>query len=150
MSCYPGNEIYVVFLDALCLNSMKYMILDWNWRDQKLRRMVDIPEVFYKHLYILYSVYSLLLLVVLKSWSVRFSFCKAVFSGKGAQRCSHWLRSLYSEVSKLPPEREFFLCCCKSQLWLLWLCCEFPLFMLNECSTCPQEVPSLGELCTES
>lgn len=149
MSCYPGSDIYVAFLDALCLNSMKYMILDWNWRDQKLRRMVDIPEVLYKHLYMLYSVYSLLLLVVLRSCSVRFSFCKAVFSGKGAQRTSYWL-SLYSQVSKLSPEREFFLCCCKSQMWLLWLCCRFPLFMLNECSTCPQEVPSVGGLCTES
>lgn len=43
---------YVAFLDGLCLNSTKYMILDWNWRDQKLRRMMDIPEVLYKHLYI--------------------------------------------------------------------------------------------------
>ena len=24
---------------------LKYVILDWTWRDQKLRRMIDIPEV---------------------------------------------------------------------------------------------------------
>lgn len=89
MSYYLGSEINVAFLDALCLNSTKYMILDWNWRDQKLRRMMDIPEVLYKHLYMLYSVYSLLLLVVLRLWSVKFSFCKAVFSGKGTQRSSY-------------------------------------------------------------
>lgn len=58
MSRYLGSKIYVAFLDGLCLNATKYMVLDWNWRDQKLRRMMDIPEVLYKHLYILYSVYS--------------------------------------------------------------------------------------------
>lgn len=125
MSYYLGSEINVAFLDALCLNSTKYMILDWNWRDQKLRRMMDIPEVLYKHLYMLHSVYSLLLLAVLRSWSVKFSFCKGIFGGKGTQRSSHWLRSLSSQVSKLSPEKEFFRYCCKSQLWLLWLCCGF-------------------------
>ncbi|KAF4793789.1 cms1 ribosomal small subunit [Turdus rufiventris] len=43
----PGRVKALVEQDALCLNSMKYMILDWNWRDQKLRRMVDIPEIDY-------------------------------------------------------------------------------------------------------
>ncbi|NWV21820.1 CMS1 protein, partial [Origma solitaria] len=46
----PGRVKALVEQDALCLNSTKYMILDWNWRDQKLRRMMDIPEVLYKHL----------------------------------------------------------------------------------------------------
>ncbi|NXU63663.1 CMS1 protein, partial [Horornis vulcanius] len=41
----PGRVKALVEQDALCLNSTKYMILDWNWRDQKLRRMMDIPEV---------------------------------------------------------------------------------------------------------
>uniref|UniRef100_A0A8C5U3D6 Cms1 ribosomal small subunit homolog n=1 Tax=Malurus cyaneus samueli TaxID=2593467 RepID=A0A8C5U3D6_9PASS len=81
----PGRVKALVEQDALCLTSTKYMILDWNWRDQKLRRMMDIPEVLYKHLYILYSVYSLLFFLVLSSWSVR-SFCKAVFSGLQTQR----------------------------------------------------------------
>lgn len=60
MSYYLSSKIYIVFLDGLCLNSTKYIILDWNWRDQKLRRMMDIPEVLYKHLYVLYSEYSVL------------------------------------------------------------------------------------------
>ncbi|KAM7131247.1 protein CMSS1 isoform 6-T6 [Ciconia maguari] len=41
----PGRVKALVEQDGLCLNSTKYMILDWNWRDQKLRRMMDIPEV---------------------------------------------------------------------------------------------------------
>ncbi|XP_037989363.1 protein CMSS1 isoform X2 [Motacilla alba alba] len=41
----PGRVKALVEQDALCLNSTKYMILDWNWRDQKLRRMMDIPEI---------------------------------------------------------------------------------------------------------
>ncbi|NXO21316.1 CMS1 protein, partial [Cisticola juncidis] len=41
----PGRVKALVEQDALCLNSTKYLILDWNWRDQKLRRMMDIPEV---------------------------------------------------------------------------------------------------------
>lgn len=32
-------------LDGLNLEALKYVVLDWNWRDQKLRRMSDIPEV---------------------------------------------------------------------------------------------------------
>uniref|UniRef100_A0A8B9YZ94 Cms1 ribosomal small subunit homolog n=1 Tax=Buteo japonicus TaxID=224669 RepID=A0A8B9YZ94_9AVES len=54
----PGRVKALVEQDGLCLNATKYMVLDWNWRDQKLRRMMDIPEVLYKHLYILYSIYS--------------------------------------------------------------------------------------------
>lgn len=30
---------------GLNLNPLKFLVFDWNWRDQKLRRMVDIPEV---------------------------------------------------------------------------------------------------------
>ncbi|NXG46679.1 CMS1 protein, partial [Psilopogon haemacephalus] len=71
----PGRVKALVEQDGLCLNSTKYMILDWNWRDQKLRRMMDIPEVLYKHLYLLYSLFSLLLILVPRSWSVRFYFC---------------------------------------------------------------------------
>ncbi|XP_032534457.1 protein CMSS1 isoform X7 [Chiroxiphia lanceolata] len=41
----PGRVKALVEQDGLCLNSTKYMILDWNWRDQKLRRMMDIPEI---------------------------------------------------------------------------------------------------------
>ncbi|XP_041319890.1 protein CMSS1 isoform X4 [Pyrgilauda ruficollis] len=41
----PGRVKALVEQDALCLNSTKYLILDWNWRDQKLRRMMDIPEI---------------------------------------------------------------------------------------------------------
>ncbi|NXX89031.1 CMS1 protein, partial [Centropus bengalensis] len=70
----PGRIKALVEQDGLCLNSTKYMILDWNWRDQKLRRMMDIPEVLYEHLYILYSVYSLFFILVPRSWSVRV-FC---------------------------------------------------------------------------
>lgn len=31
--------------DGLNLNPLKFLVFDWNWRDQKLRRMMDIPEV---------------------------------------------------------------------------------------------------------
>ncbi|XP_071506863.1 protein CMSS1-like [Diadema antillarum] len=30
---------------AVTLDDTKYVILDWNWRDAKLRRFVDIPEL---------------------------------------------------------------------------------------------------------
>ncbi|XP_027536883.1 protein CMSS1 isoform X4 [Neopelma chrysocephalum] len=41
----PGRVKALVEQDGLCFNSTRYMILDWNWRDQKLRRMMDIPEI---------------------------------------------------------------------------------------------------------
>ncbi|XP_074974687.1 protein CMSS1 isoform X4 [Caretta caretta] len=41
----PGRIKALVEQDGLSLNSLKYLILDWNWRDQKLRRMIDIPEI---------------------------------------------------------------------------------------------------------
>ncbi|CAN2390038.1 U3-containing 90S pre-ribosomal complex subunit, partial [Pristimantis euphronides] len=41
----PARIKALIEQDGLGLQSLKYLILDWNWRDQKLRRMVDIPEV---------------------------------------------------------------------------------------------------------
>ncbi|XP_066455271.1 protein CMSS1 isoform X2 [Eleutherodactylus coqui] len=41
----PGRIKALIEQDGLSLQSLKYLILDWNWRDQKLRRMADIPEV---------------------------------------------------------------------------------------------------------
>uniref|UniRef100_A0A8C3B5X5 Cms1 ribosomal small subunit homolog n=1 Tax=Cairina moschata TaxID=8855 RepID=A0A8C3B5X5_CAIMO len=86
----PGRIKALVEQDGLCLNSTKYMILDWNWRDQKLRRMMDIPEVLYKHLCILYSLYSVLLILVPGSWLVRIYFCKDNFSGLETQISQHF------------------------------------------------------------
>ncbi|KAH0624997.1 hypothetical protein JD844_032987 [Phrynosoma platyrhinos] len=41
----PGRIRALIEQDGLSLKSLKYLILDWNWRDQKLRRLIDIPEV---------------------------------------------------------------------------------------------------------
>ncbi|XP_068602758.1 protein CMSS1 [Brachionichthys hirsutus] len=41
----PGRISALVEKEGLNLRPLKYVVLDWNWRDQKLRRMVDIPEV---------------------------------------------------------------------------------------------------------
>uniref|UniRef100_A0A3B5B5R3 Cms1 ribosomal small subunit homolog n=1 Tax=Stegastes partitus TaxID=144197 RepID=A0A3B5B5R3_9TELE len=41
----PGRISALIEKDGLNLQALKYLILDWNWRDQKLRRMVDIPEI---------------------------------------------------------------------------------------------------------
>ncbi|KAJ1116912.1 hypothetical protein NDU88_005117 [Pleurodeles waltl] len=41
----PGRIKALIDQDGLSLESLKYLVLDWNWRDQKLRRMMDIPEV---------------------------------------------------------------------------------------------------------
>ncbi|XP_023660020.1 protein CMSS1 isoform X3 [Paramormyrops kingsleyae] len=41
----PGRIKALIEKDGLTLDALKYVVLDWNWRDQKLRRMVDIPEV---------------------------------------------------------------------------------------------------------
>lgn len=43
--CHITTECLLFFPDSLSLTALKYVILDWNWRDQKLRRLVDIPEV---------------------------------------------------------------------------------------------------------
>ncbi|XP_019749995.1 protein CMSS1 isoform X1 [Hippocampus comes] len=31
--------------DGLSLQALRFLVLDWNWRDQKCRRMIDIPEI---------------------------------------------------------------------------------------------------------
>ncbi|XP_007427516.1 protein CMSS1 isoform X2 [Python bivittatus] len=40
----PGR-IKALIQQGLKLTSLKYFILDWNHRDQKLRRLIDIPEI---------------------------------------------------------------------------------------------------------
>ena len=39
----------VLLTDSLKTSRLKYVILDWTWRDQKLRRMIDIPEVWHNY-----------------------------------------------------------------------------------------------------
>ncbi|KAE8299105.1 Protein CMSS1 Cms1 ribosomal small subunit-like protein [Larimichthys crocea] len=41
----PGRINALIEKEGLNLRALKYLVLDWNWRDQKLRRMVDVPEV---------------------------------------------------------------------------------------------------------
>ncbi|KAM8856447.1 protein CMSS1 [Spinachia spinachia] len=41
----PGRMSALVEKEGLSLQALKYVVLDWNWRDQKLRRMVDVPEI---------------------------------------------------------------------------------------------------------
>uniref|UniRef100_A0A3P8S8Y6 Cms1 ribosomal small subunit homolog n=1 Tax=Amphiprion percula TaxID=161767 RepID=A0A3P8S8Y6_AMPPE len=41
----PGRISALIEKEGLNLQALKYLVLDWNWRDQKLRRMVDIPEI---------------------------------------------------------------------------------------------------------
>ncbi|XP_075818011.1 protein CMSS1 isoform X3 [Microtus pennsylvanicus] len=41
----PGRIKQLVKQDGLNLNPLKFLVFDWNWRDQKLRRMMDIPEI---------------------------------------------------------------------------------------------------------
>ncbi|XP_044073587.1 protein CMSS1 isoform X2 [Siniperca chuatsi] len=41
----PGRLSALIEKEGLNLRALRYVVLDWNWRDQKLRRMVDIPEV---------------------------------------------------------------------------------------------------------
>ncbi|XP_035130782.2 protein CMSS1 isoform X3 [Callithrix jacchus] len=41
----PGRIKELVKQGGLNLNPLKFLVFDWNWRDQKLRRMMDIPEV---------------------------------------------------------------------------------------------------------
>ncbi|KAM9346795.1 protein CMSS1 isoform 2-T2 [Symphorus nematophorus] len=40
----PGRINALIEKEGLNLQALRYLVLDWNWRDQKLRRMVDIPE----------------------------------------------------------------------------------------------------------
>jgi len=41
----PSRILKLLRNDSLKTSRLKYVILDWTWRDQKLRRMVDISEV---------------------------------------------------------------------------------------------------------
>ncbi|XP_074550593.1 protein CMSS1 isoform X1 [Halichoeres trimaculatus] len=41
----PGRICALIEKEGLNLCALRYLVLDWNWRDQKLRRMVDIPEI---------------------------------------------------------------------------------------------------------
>ncbi|KAM9850523.1 protein CMSS1 isoform 2-T2 [Aulostomus maculatus] len=41
----PGRIGALIEKEGLNLRGLRYLVLDWNWRDQKLRRMMDIPEV---------------------------------------------------------------------------------------------------------
>ncbi|XP_007943979.2 protein CMSS1 [Orycteropus afer afer] len=41
----PGRIKELVKQGGLNLNSLKFLVFDWNWRDQKLRRLMDIPEI---------------------------------------------------------------------------------------------------------
>ncbi|XP_077392231.1 protein CMSS1 isoform X2 [Festucalex cinctus] len=35
----------LIHRDGLSLQALRFLVLDWNWRDQKSRRMMDIPEI---------------------------------------------------------------------------------------------------------
>ena len=35
----------LLFSGSLEMSQLKYVILDWSWRDVKLRKMCDIPEI---------------------------------------------------------------------------------------------------------
>uniref|UniRef100_A0A4W5RG34 Cms1 ribosomal small subunit homolog n=1 Tax=Hucho hucho TaxID=62062 RepID=A0A4W5RG34_9TELE len=41
----PGRLSALIEKEGLTLPPLRFLVLDWNWRDQKLRRMVDVPEV---------------------------------------------------------------------------------------------------------
>ncbi|TNN54053.1 Protein CMSS1 [Liparis tanakae] len=41
----PGRIGALIENEGLSLQALKYVVLDWNWRDMKQRRMVDVPEV---------------------------------------------------------------------------------------------------------
>uniref|UniRef100_A0A1A7XTU5 Cms1 ribosomal small subunit homolog n=1 Tax=Iconisemion striatum TaxID=60296 RepID=A0A1A7XTU5_9TELE len=41
----PGRISALIEKEGLTSEALKYLILDWNWRDQKLRRMGEIPEI---------------------------------------------------------------------------------------------------------
>ncbi|XP_027877759.1 protein CMSS1 isoform X2 [Xiphophorus couchianus] len=41
----PGRISALIDKEGLSLQALRYLVVDWNWRDQKLRRMVDIPEI---------------------------------------------------------------------------------------------------------
>nr|XP_055071412.1 protein CMSS1 [Misgurnus anguillicaudatus] len=41
----PGRVAALLEKEGLTVQGLRYLILDWNFRDQKQRRMVDVPEV---------------------------------------------------------------------------------------------------------
>ncbi|XP_035248488.1 protein CMSS1 [Anguilla anguilla] len=41
----PGRIKALIEKEGLSLQALRFLVLDWNWRDQKQRRMVDVPEV---------------------------------------------------------------------------------------------------------
>ncbi|KAM6224983.1 protein CMSS1 [Rhynchocyon petersi] len=41
----PGRIKELIKQGGLNLNPLKFLVFDWNWRDQKLRRLMDIPEI---------------------------------------------------------------------------------------------------------
>ncbi|XP_006890104.1 PREDICTED: uncharacterized protein C3orf26 homolog [Elephantulus edwardii] len=41
----PGRIKELIKQGGLDLNPLKFLVFDWNWRDQKLRRLMDIPEI---------------------------------------------------------------------------------------------------------
>ncbi|XP_062312538.1 protein CMSS1 isoform X2 [Osmerus eperlanus] len=41
----PGRLQALVQREGLNLQLLRFLVLDWNWRDQKQRRMVDVPEI---------------------------------------------------------------------------------------------------------
>lgn len=41
----PGRICALLEKEGLTTQGLRYLVLDWNYRDQKHRRMVDIPEV---------------------------------------------------------------------------------------------------------
>ncbi|GFN75457.1 protein cmss1 [Plakobranchus ocellatus] len=41
----PGRLLLLIKQGALQLESLTAVVLDWNWRDAKLKRLPDIPEV---------------------------------------------------------------------------------------------------------
>ncbi|XP_029967882.1 protein CMSS1 isoform X2 [Salarias fasciatus] len=41
----PGRISALIEKEGLSLQALRFLVLDWNWRDVKLRRMADIPEI---------------------------------------------------------------------------------------------------------
>ncbi|XP_061697450.1 protein CMSS1 [Syngnathoides biaculeatus] len=41
----PARIGALIHGDGLNLQALRFLVLDWNWRDQKCRRMMDIPEI---------------------------------------------------------------------------------------------------------
>lgn len=41
----PGRLHALIQKEGLNVQGLRFLVLDWNWRDQKQRRMMDVPEV---------------------------------------------------------------------------------------------------------